>query len=64
LWAWFDVVRWLVCQPTIQVSELANKVNIKRLPTVRRMAKKIRDAMLEENSSELLAGLDVYWLRT
>jgi hypothetical protein len=62
LLVWFDGIRWLLCQPTICPAKLAEKVNVKRLSTVRSLTKKIREAIVAENSSELLAGLDHYWL--
>jgi hypothetical protein len=57
---WFAAIRWLLCRPTIRADELAEKLKIRRLTTVRSMAKKIRAAMTAEDGSEQLAGLDSY----
>ena len=58
LLVWFEAIRHLLWQPTITAAELADKLNIQRLATVRSLSKKIRTALMAENASELLAGLD------
>jgi hypothetical protein len=42
---------------------LAKKLDIQCLDTVRALAKRIRAALAEEDASDLLAGLDVYFSR-
>ena len=44
-------------------AELGIKLGISRSTTVRQLAHKILAAMAEENASELLAGLDIYYAR-
>lgn len=61
---WFDAVRLLLWRPTIDVAELAEKVGLTRIATVRSMMAKIRTAMATDNASELLAGLDRYFSST
>jgi transposase-like protein len=61
LWRWFEAIRWLLWQPTISTGELAPKLGIRRLPTVRTLASKVHKAMAAENASAQLAGLDTYF---
>jgi hypothetical protein len=61
---WFKAIQLLFCQPTIQTAEIAAQIDISRLPTVRTMATKIREAMAQENASQLLAGLDSKFIHT
>jgi len=58
---WFEAIRLLLLRPTFGTTELCIRLGISRSTTVRNMARKIRAAMTEENASELLAGLDVYF---
>ena len=63
LWQWFEAIRWILWRPTIDTSELAEKLGIRRPTTVRAMAKKIRAALAAEDGSQQLAGLDVHYGR-
>ncbi len=60
---WFMAIRLLLWRPATTTAELATKLNITRPATVRNVAGKIRAAMAAENTSDLLAGLDVYYAR-
>ena len=55
---WFTAVRLILWRPMIGVAELAEHLGVRRLPTVRTIAQRIRDALRSEQASELLAGLD------
>ena len=55
---WFDAIRILLWRPTIGAAELAEKIGLERMATVRSMMVKIRTAMAADNASERLAGLD------
>ena len=61
LLVWFTAIRLLLGNPTMGTTELGIKLGISRSTTVRNMARKIMAAMAEENASELLAGLDIYY---
>ena len=63
LLAWFTAIRLLLANPTMGTTELGIKLGISRSTTVRNMARKVTAAMAEENASELLAGLDLYYAR-
>ena len=60
---WFAAIRWLLWNPSMGTTELGIKLGITRSATVRSMAQRIIGAMASENSTELLAGLDVYHAR-
>jgi hypothetical protein len=64
LLTWFEAIRQLLWRPSIETAELCIKLGIARSTTVRNIARKIREAMTEENASELLAGLDLYYARS
>ncbi|MBW3596971.1 MAG: hypothetical protein KY475_06815 [Planctomycetes bacterium] len=63
LLTWFDAIRWLLWRPTSGAVELAERLGVSRVATVRALAGKIREAMGAENASKLLAGLDVHYAR-
>ena len=63
LLAWFTAIRLLLSKPTIGTTELGIKLGISRSATVRKVARKVTAAMGEENASDLLAGLDLYYAR-
>ena len=63
LMVWFEGVRWLLWRPTISAAELAEKLGLARLTTVRTLASRIRDAMAHEDASSRLAGLDAHFAR-
>ena len=58
LFTWSEAIRLLLWRPTIGVAELAEKIGLTRIATVRSMMAKIRTAMAAEDASERLAGLD------
>jgi hypothetical protein len=62
LTTWFHAIRVLLFCPQIKPSELASAIGVRRLPTVRSMAAKIRDALVADNASAKLAGLDAIYL--
>jgi hypothetical protein len=64
LLTWFEAIRLLLLRPSIGTAELCIKLGISRSTTVRSIARKIREAMTEENASELLGGLDLYYARS
>lgn len=55
---WFNAIRLLLWRPTLTVAELADRLGLRRLPTVRAMAGRIREAMAADNANTLLVGLD------
>lgn len=57
---WFTAIRLLLWQPTMGTTELGLRLGISRSTTVRSIAHRILGALAQENSSDLLAGLDVY----
>jgi hypothetical protein len=58
LFTWSEAIRLLLWRPTTSAAELAEKIGLKRIATVRSMMVKIRTAMASEDASERLAGLD------
>jgi hypothetical protein len=60
---WFAAIRLLLWNPCMGTTELGMQLGINRATTVRSMTKRINAAMVAENSTGLLAGLDVYYAR-
>lgn len=58
LFTWSEAIRLMLWRPTIGAAELAEKIGLKRIATVRSMMAKIRTALAAEDASERLAGLD------
>ena len=58
---WFAAIRIVLLWPDVTTHDLSEKVGIKRGPTVRSVARRIRTAMASDNASKLLAGLDVVY---
>lgn len=58
LFTWSEAIRLVLWRPTIGAAELAEKIGLKRIATVRSMMLKIRTALAAEDASERLAGLD------
>jgi hypothetical protein len=58
LFTWSEAIRLVLWRPTIGAAELAEKIGLKRIATVRSMMVKIRTALAAEDASERLAGLD------
>jgi len=63
LLTWFEAIRWLLWKPSMEMSELSRLIGIRRMTTVRSIARTVRAALTEENANELLAGLDLYYAR-
>ena len=59
---WFRAVRTILLDPDISTAELSEKTGITRAATARQVAAKIRAALATPNVTELLAGLDHYFL--
>jgi hypothetical protein len=60
--AWFHAIRNLLFDPSATTAELASAIGIRRAATIRTMIGKIHAAMLADNASILLAGLDEVFL--
>ena len=58
---WFAAIWLIFARSKITTTELMSALRVNRIMTVRKMANKIRAAMMEENASDLLAGLDNYY---
>jgi hypothetical protein len=59
---WFHAVAIALNSPLVGTRDAATAIGIRRLPTVRTMLKKIRAAMLADDATALLAGLDQVYL--
>jgi hypothetical protein len=55
---WFTAIRMILDNPHIATSELQRQLCLSRSATVRALARRIRSAILADNRTELLAGLD------
>lgn len=58
---WFEAIRLSLGSPNIGKAQLAERIGVRRITTVRNMARRIREAFGSEDASELLAGLDHYF---
>ena len=58
---WFTAIWLIFSHPKTTTTELMSALRVNRIMTVRKMANKIRAAMMEENAADLLAGLDDYY---
>lgn len=63
LLVWCEAIRVLLWRPTMGISELGGMLRITRDGTVRRIARRIRDAMAADDATERLAGLDLHFAR-
>ncbi len=61
LFTWSEAIRLLLWRPTISAAELAEKIGLTRMATVRSMMAKIRTALAADDASERLAGLDQHF---
>lgn len=61
LWPWFEAIRWVLWRPDIGPAQLALKIRIRRLTTVRDVGRRIRRAAVDEDRGVRLAGLDVHY---
>ncbi len=61
---WFKAVGIVAHNPDIAIAELQRELALSRRATVRGMAAKIRAALTADDRTELLAGLDRYFLET
>ena len=55
---WFAAIRIIVDEPAMAISGLQQRMGLARPATVRKIAAKIRAALVAEDRSDLLAGLD------
>ena len=55
---WFSAIRNIVRHPKMPATEMAAALGLRRLPTVRGLARKIRATLDVPERSDLLAGLD------
>jgi hypothetical protein len=62
LTCWFHAIQIVLYQPTITAADMAAATGIRRVPTVKSMLSKIHAAMLTDDGSQRLAGLDVIYL--
>jgi hypothetical protein len=58
LTSWFMAIERLLHERGISATELAAATGITRIGTVRRIARRIREALNSSHATELLAGLD------
>jgi transposase-like protein len=58
---WFAAIEYVLRNQHPRAAELGQKIKIDRAETVRRLLARIRTALNQSNSSELLAGLDAYF---
>ncbi|MCE9606814.1 MAG: hypothetical protein K8U03_18155 [Planctomycetia bacterium] len=58
---WFDAIRHLLWCPALHAAQLATRIGILRVATVRSMIEKIRLSLAAEDGSSQLAGLDRYF---
>jgi hypothetical protein len=54
---WFEAIRLLLWQPELGAAELAGRIGVSRLTTVRGMMQRIQAALESERAAEELAGL-------
>jgi len=55
---WFRAIRSILAEPNIGTKELAAITGVRRLPTVRRLAARIREVLALPSATDLLAGLN------
>jgi hypothetical protein len=58
LTTWFRAIRTIVMDPHCTARDLAAKVGMRRMATVRNLRRKISAALQSKNRATLLAGLD------
>lgn len=58
LLVWFRAIRHMLLNPACSAKDLAGKIDVGRLPTVRKLQRKIRAALDSAGRTNLLAGLD------
>ncbi len=59
---WFHAIKLILFRPSITAGELARTVGIGRVATVRAMLAKIKVALLSNEATEQLSGLDELYL--
>ncbi len=59
---WFAAIQTVLTNPDVAPGELSRRTGIHRAATMRHVVKKIRAAMIADNASALLAGLDEVFL--
>ena len=55
---WFHAIRLLFVDPNMSAAELQRRLSIRRLATVRGLARRVRAALTADDCTTLLAGLD------
>jgi transposase-like protein len=61
--AWFAAIRLVLVEPRVGTGRLAELISVSRLATVRRMKRRIREAIASDTATERLAGLDRLFLQ-
>jgi transposase-like protein len=61
LLSWFGAIQTVVTKPNASMAAFAAATKIDRLGTVRKMVRKIREALASPEATVRLAGLDVYF---
>jgi hypothetical protein len=59
---WFHAISIVLHAPQVSPRDLAVAIGIRRVPTVRTMLNTLRTALLADDASQLLAGLDRVYL--
>jgi hypothetical protein len=55
---WFDAIQLLFVDPNLSAAELQRRLSIRRIATVRALARRVRAALTADDCTMLLAGLD------
>jgi len=55
---WFDAIQFLLVDPNLSAAELQRRLSIRRVATVRALARRVRAALTADDCTMLLAGLD------
>jgi hypothetical protein len=55
---WFDAIQRLFVDPDLSSAELQRRMSIRRVATVRALARRVRTALTTDDCTTLLAGLD------
>lgn len=63
LLVWCEAIRLLLWRPTLGMSELGSVLRITRVGTVRKIVRRIREAMAAADATDRLAGLDLHFAR-
>lgn len=58
LTTWFAAIRWVLLRPAVSATDLTALLGVQRLTTVSSVQRRIHQALMEDNRSDRLAGLD------